>query len=120
MYQYYLVTLTKTNKKTYVSYEYLQSIIKGLDKQSFNVIDYCLEAHGKYKQLHAHLLVRTNKHFRYKKHIRDVQGFIMHYKLVTTDHKRIHDYIHKHCNHHNEEQLQHTYYTNYYRYHYGF
>jgi len=116
----YLVTLTNPQRKAYVAYDYLELIIKSLDKQFFKIKDYCLERHGKYKQLHAHMIVSTNKYFRYKDHVYDVKGFVMHFKPITTDIKTVSQYLHKHCKHHCLERLIHTYLSNYYNNHYGF
>ncbi len=117
---YYLVTLARHRVHDYVDYDYLDSIVKVLDKQFFNIIDYCLEYHGRYKQLHAHMIVKVNEHFRYKPYVTAVKGFQMHFKLLRTHMLHVKDYIHKHCKHHSAEQLDQIRYTNYYRNHYGF
>lgn len=117
---YYLVTLARHQVKDYVSYEHLDKIIKTLNKPFFNIIDYCCECHGRYKQLHAHMIVKVNKSFKYKHYVKTVTGFIMHFKQITTPLINVKQYIHKHCKGHSPEQLQQTYYTNYYRNHYGF
>lgn len=117
---YYLVTLRRHQVKDYVDYEHLDNIINGLDKQFFDIKDYCLERHGKYKQLHAHLIVKVNKGFRYKRHVKAVKGYIMHFKAITTSLRNVSAYIHKHCKNHSHEQLEQTRYCNYYSHHYGF
>lgn len=117
---YYLVTLAKHRVKEYVDYYYLESIIKSLDKQCFNIIDYCLERHGTYKQLHAHFIVQVNKHFRYKSHVNMVSGFIMQFEPILTPLNRPRQYIHKHCQGHSEEYIIDTHLSNYFNNHYAF
>jgi len=118
--RYFLVTLRKHQVKDYVDYQYLNAIVKVLDKHFFNIVDYCLEFHGRYKQLHAHMIVRVSKNFYYGQHVRDVKGFIMHFKAIDNDLLKVSRYLHKHCCGHSDEMLEQIKYTNYYRYHYGF
>lgn len=117
---HYLVTLAKHQVLDYVDYDYLTNIINTLNKPFFNIIDYCLEYHGTYKQLHAHMIVQVNKCFRYKVYVKAVEGFIMHFKLIKPPIKHVKEYIHKHCEGHSPERLQQIKYINYYKSHYGF
>ncbi len=117
---YYLVTLNKNQVLDYVDYKYLDQIVKSLDKPFFSIKDYCLEYHGKYKQLHAHMIVKVDKHFRYKPYVKAVTDFNMHFKRITTPIIQVSNYIHKHCSHHGAERLQQIQFINYYRNHYGF
>lgn len=118
--RYWLVTLRKHNVKDYVDYEYLNAIVQVLDKHFFDIKDYCLERHGKYKQLHAHMIVKTSTKFQYRQHVNAVNGFIMHFKPIDSNLLNASRYIHKHCNGHCDEMLEQTKYTNYYAYHHGF
>ncbi len=118
--RYWLVTLRKHRVKEYVDYDILEGIVKSLDKHFFNIVDYCLERHGRYKQLHAHMIVRTNDKFTYKAHVNDVHGYILHFKAINDNLLNASRYIHKHCNNHCDEMLQQIQLTNYYAYHYGF
>lgn len=118
--RYWLVTLRKHRVNEYVDYDTLDSIVKSLDKYFFNIVDYCLESHGKYKQLHAHMIVKTATSFRYNVHVNDVKDYILHFKQIDNNLLNASRYIHKHCKNHSPVMLDQIKYTNYYKYHYSF
>ncbi len=116
-YKYYLLTIRLPQKLSYVSTESLLRCKDYLNKHLFDVLDYQTECHGKYKQLHMHCIIRTSPRFYYKPHLK--QGkFRLDFKQIKDSLSRVSSYIHKH-NPNEEYEIQ-TYYTNYYRYHYGF
>jgi len=117
---YYLVTLRKHQCKSYVSFNQLDRILKSIDSKTFNIKDYCYEAHGVHKQLHAHFIVQVPKGFYYRDYVNIAEGFIMHFRIIDNNLLKVSKYIHKHCNNHSPEQIEQTRWCNYYKYHYGF
>ncbi len=79
--------------------------------------DYGIEYHGRYKQLHAHAIVKTIPSFMYGRHTK-INGFRCQWQEITTNLPKVCEYIHKHNP--DMEYVYQTEYTNYYHYHYGF
>ncbi len=113
----YFLTIRKHQVLDYVSVEDLLSILQCLaNKLYFNIIDLTYEIDHKYGQLHAHLILETNKNVYYKKHS-SINGFRL-YWLPAKGRKNILSYMHKDSiNKYQQEQII---ATNYYRHHYGF
>lgn len=114
---YYLVTLARHQVKDFVDHDYLKDIIRNLDKQHFDIKHYALERHGKYKQLHAHMLVKVNKYFKYQSYVKAVDGFIMHFRKITKSLKNVIKYIYKHIHPHDPNHVR---LANYFNNHYLF
>lgn len=126
MRKYYLLTIRKHRVLEFCSTGELVAVLDSLRNYDIDTRTYCLESHGKYKQLHCHALVHTTQRFinfkwlneQYKEH-----GLILHLEKVknrTDDIRRVEGYIHKHCDNHSTEQIQQTHWCNWYKYHYGF
>lgn len=121
--EFYLVTIRKSQVKDYVSFEKLTAIVEILVRHfgdEFIIRDYCHEAHGRYKQLHTHMLVETKPGFRYSKYTKILPGFIIHFRRWLSWPWDAVQYIHKHCCNHCPAQIEQTRQCNYYRYHYAF
>ncbi len=117
---WYLVTIRKHQVKDYVSLDDLQQILAALHYNDIDFFTGCAEAHGKYKQLHYHGLVRVSRGFHYYKYTK-ILDFRIHWKKLKQNEYMLGDadyYIFKHNP--TEEYVNQTLMCNYYRYHYGF
>ncbi len=113
----YFLTIRKHQVKDYVSEEDLQCILKCLgDRLQFIVIDLIYEIDSKYDQLHAHLVIETNRSVYYKNHS-SINGFRI-YWLPANGRKRIINYMHKDSS--NKYEQEQIILSNHYRHHYGF
>ncbi len=121
---YYMVTIRKSQVKDYVDFEVIGSIISKFlgVYPDCDLITYGLESHGKYMQLHAHLIVMMGKRIDYRK-FNKCNGFIIHYRLLDVrgpgDMERICWYVHKN-DWDSDVMRDQILCLNYYRYHYGF
>lgn len=124
----YLMTIRKHRVKEYVSFGDLQHILDTLIHYDVLVDDHCFESHGKYKQLHCHALVRITSNQKVDPQFitNQYEGFIIHFKRIRAGRfwlkhfQRAREYVHKHCDNHNPEQVEQTRMCNYFKYHYGF
>ncbi len=122
--KYYIVTIRKHQVKDYVSYKEL-SIVMDRFRQVYPrsyIVSTGVEAHGLYRQLHAHLIVGFTQFVSYKK-FNSYFGFYIHFKPITIesdeDMQRCLYYIHKYdwdC----DMKRDIIEAENYYNYHYGF
>lgn len=79
---YYLLTIHKSQKLTYVETELLDALLDVLDMHFVEVLASCLEFHGKYQQLHAHALIRANKYFKYS-NLTKIAGCQLHWQRIS-------------------------------------
>ncbi len=126
---YYLLTIEKCQVKDYVDAHDLISELEHIQGQlsRMSVLDYAMEAHGMYMQLHLHALIRIDYNFKYSS-ISKHNGYKFHwsrlYDKVDIDrvslyfYNRLGGYIHKNAwDLVRQEQILDE---NYYRYNYGF
>ncbi len=93
---YYLVTIHKSQKLAHVETLALSNVISILHQHFVDVEEFAMEFHGKYNQLHAHLLIKVGKYFRYQ-NITKIGQFQLHYRLIrdNTTIPAVTSYIHK-------------------------
>ncbi len=119
-----MLTINKDQKLDYVSIDDLTSVIDQFIKlyPTADVIDTGYECHGRYYQLHAHVIVCIGNRLCYKK-FRLYNGMRVHYELCSIDciydMLRCLDYIHKN-DWEDEYVISQILDCNYYRYNYGF
>lgn len=113
----YFLTIHKHQVKDYVSVQDIEDLLKSLRfLLTFKVIKITYEISRTYNQLHAHLLVQTNKVIYYKKYS-SIDNFRL-YWLPAVDGEKIFKYMTKDSS--NKYEQQQIIITNYYRHHYGF
>ncbi len=122
----YLITISKSQVKDYVSTSTIKQVIAGLHYDAgIECIYGKWERHGVYKQLHFHGIFYVPSHTQYYKYTK-LCGMHLHfqkliYHHVTWDYlqKKIKKYIDKHYNPwHNTQQD--TALANYFKHHYIF
>ncbi len=118
---YYLFSIHKHRVLEYVSSDDLISILNTLRAKlprSTFIMDYAMEAHGLYIQLHLHGIIRSIKRINYTK-LTSIRGFRIHWnRFQQSDRDKVASYIHK--NAHDYYRQDQILAENYYRYHYGF
>lgn len=112
----YLITICKHQVKDYVTNDELREVKLALMKELESFQYYCIERHGKYKQLHAHGLMVLDRSIKYGLYTR-YNGFRIHFKQITSFYNTI-KYIFKHKNPYFDPMD--IIHSNYYAYHYGF
>ncbi len=112
---YIALTIRKHRVKDYVDADDFMPILQFLvDFYGVQVIDYGIHTHGKYGQLHLHVLL--NNPLKYFINLHNLNDYYLH-KSKVIDKQNYHKYIHSedHNSHYLTEQLLEQ---NYYRYHY--
>lgn len=120
---HYLVTITKAQKKDYVSVRELQEVIYHLQKIGVDCKYGKWERHGLYKQLHYHGIFTVPSGFLYSGNTH-IAGMILNYERIRKPKnksviQRIKQYIDKHYHEVFHTQLD-TELANYYNAHYAF
>ncbi len=107
----YLITIHKSLKTTITTEEEILSVLDYLSHY-VNIIHKELEAHGLYKQLHAHAMVETSKYFKYSKFTK-FGGYQIHWKKIKQNPTNVIEYINKNRNKHcSALQIYKTHYFN--------
>lgn len=96
-----MITICKAQKKLKVSEAELRSIKEYLEAHQHIFIDYAMETHGMYRQLHMHAIIKKPPHYW----VYGFAGFRIYYSIIY-DLRGAQLYIYKHAyNFYSQQQI---------------